>query len=185
MSASVCSLANFNPRSREGSDGAAHQQRCTHQAISIHAPAKGATRMSFSEKPYSSISIHAPAKGATTSAPKSSRKSRKINPRSREGSDRRSTSPRTSPNNFNPRSREGSDAGCRLVCRGRAGFQSTLPRRERPAYSVPRGHAASDFNPRSREGSDTATDRCHAGSSHFNPRSREGSDSKNHQDYSQ
>ena len=78
----------FNPRSREGSDNtrAKHTRK---ELISIHAPAKGATRMimcvsivvefqstlprrerrgkflSFDGCGY--ISIHAPAKGATTS----------------------------------------------------------------------------------------------------------------------
>ena len=57
-------LRNFNPRSREGSDlgktGKTYQPQ-----ISIHAPAKGATRPSIVPSSSLDISIHAPAKGAT------------------------------------------------------------------------------------------------------------------------
>ena len=82
----VVSHENFNPRSREGSDISANNYSNT-TAISIHAPAKGATtllllsfQIFFHFNPRSregsdpvwysffifrNISIHAPAKGAT------------------------------------------------------------------------------------------------------------------------
>ena len=81
-----------------------------------------------------------------------------------------------STSNFNPRSREGSDNTRPTSVKLAGIFQSTLPRRERPAYrtSVPptpkfqstlprrerrmraeEQNAFRDFNPRSREGSDT------------------------------
>ena len=55
---------NFNPRSREGSD------RCFDNlsgriAISIHAPARGATVEWYHKNRPEVISIHAPARGAT------------------------------------------------------------------------------------------------------------------------
>ena len=55
---------NFNSRSRTGSDRSA---TCTgqEQAISIHAPAQGATDLFPLVRPCPSISIHAPAQGAT------------------------------------------------------------------------------------------------------------------------
>ena len=58
-------VANFNPRSREGSD-AIDEGFADELMISIHAPAKGAT-MNDLEKALAikEISIHAPAKGAT------------------------------------------------------------------------------------------------------------------------
>ena len=56
--------AHFNPRSREGSDGIM-QEIAEDLAISIHAPAKGATLHCFLVHPAGMISIHAPAKGAT------------------------------------------------------------------------------------------------------------------------
>ncbi len=79
--------SNFNPRSREGSDDAITSgvySKLTFQstlprrerlppptslrfqnAISIHAPAKGATQLLCSDCLLTQISIHAPAKGAT------------------------------------------------------------------------------------------------------------------------
>ena len=56
---------NFNPRSREGSDGmtAGYGMQA---AISIHAPARGATNDTAETCSRQSISIHAPARGATS-----------------------------------------------------------------------------------------------------------------------
>ena len=62
---------SFNPRSREGSD-----LYCQHQyrdlAVSIHAPAKGATKYIIPVKKIPDVSIHAPAKGATAISTKNS-----------------------------------------------------------------------------------------------------------------
>ena len=55
---------------------------------------------------------------------------------------------------FNPRSREGSDLRDLARKRRSNEFQSTLPRRERPAVLDQLG-GDRHFNPRSREGSDT------------------------------
>ena len=99
---------NFNPRSREGSDMITEDSWMTGQ-ISIHAPAKGATKKVKSKKYGNYISIHAPAKGATLATKrctcelaifqstlprrerqikaKISKTSKDFNPRSREGSD--------------------------------------------------------------------------------------------------
>ena len=126
---------NFNPRSREGSDrkkslqegkkkisihapakGATkllHTLRCSHQQISIHAPAKGATKRNRLDLTDLEISIHAPAKGATLF-----------------GLDDVGLVW-----HFNPRSREGSDECGKLDLLSEIEFQSTLPRRERPHRS--------------------------------------------------
>ena len=77
------------------------------------------------------ISIHAPAKGATRPVIFLPVIKLHFNPRSREGSDR--TYPPRSP--------------------AVAGFQSTLPRRERP-HPTHTSRNPLHFNPRSREGSD-------------------------------
>ena len=120
--------------------------------ISIHAPARGATRKSAhfrktwqfqSTLPrgerlsYPSamvkalqISIHAPARGATPCRQRSALSTY-----------------------FNPRSREGSDRNARKIHR-----------------------KLRHFNPRSREGSDNMDDVSFEVFLHFNPRSREGSD---------
>ena len=122
------------------------------------------------------ISIHAPAKGATMIKLTRYFHFLNFNPRSREGSDPsasgsifeksrfQSTLPRRerrrhrrngslSSRNFNPRSREGSDISTPSVASTPATFQSTLPRRERQKR-LWLTLCESYFNPRSREGSD-------------------------------
>ena len=54
----------FNPRTREGCDIKSPNSRLV-VSISIHAPAKGATRSFWFFQHQFLISIHAPAKGAT------------------------------------------------------------------------------------------------------------------------
>ena len=97
----------FNPRSREGSDvdcGACG----IIDRVSIHAPAKGATKSADDIVKVEQVSIHAPAKGATiirismlhlqrfqSTLPRRERRKYPLslslilgfNPRSREGSD--------------------------------------------------------------------------------------------------
>ena len=146
--------------------------------ISIHAPARGATKALDALLEMETISIHAPARGATLFH----------------------ATPFQQKRDFNPRSREGSDVSAFCLGRGQNGFQSTLPRGERHAVrnknvrfvvfqsTLPRGERLSscgcsgllscisihapargatkagvtgvivraDFNPRSREGSDAA-----------------------------
>ena len=58
-------LYNFNPRSREGSDGGPCQGFPRYHHISIHAPARGATVALQPLFEWFWISIHAPARGAT------------------------------------------------------------------------------------------------------------------------
>ena len=128
--------ADFNPRSREGSDDARieiiifsvifqstlpRRERLArfgfqkpYKPISIHAPAKGATLTPADFKPSTIISIHAPAKGATLIS--SANVSAIID--------------------FNPRSREGSDATSQFKFPSLSTFQSTLPRRERRRLCV-------------------------------------------------
>ena len=57
-------MINFNPRSREGSDNIVVKIDEI-QKISIHAPARGATKYSYAKTVAQAISIHAPARGAT------------------------------------------------------------------------------------------------------------------------
>ena len=64
---------NFNPRSREGSDES-DMSFIILDLISIHAPAKGATKMIKKDKDIVKISIHAPAKGATDNKSKTENK---------------------------------------------------------------------------------------------------------------
>ena len=56
---------DFNPRSREGSDNAGILRIDKDSVISIHAPARGATKRFDCKWIRHRISIHAPARGAT------------------------------------------------------------------------------------------------------------------------
>ena len=83
-------------------------------SISIHAPAKGATRQVVDPFCYLLISIHAPAKGATLTFSLSD-KLCDFNPRSREGSDKTIFLCCHRNPYFNPRSREGSDVDLKTM----------------------------------------------------------------------
>ena len=147
-------MFHFNPRSREGSDG-----------ISAYNTTKAAA-----------ISIHAPARGATTHSIANSFLKQHFNPRSREGSDStlskiffviakfQSTLPRgerlptctrdiqTTFISIHAPAR-GATASVPPTCVGLQ-FQSTLPRGERRRSVKFLLYMMSYFNPRSREGSD-------------------------------
>jgi len=55
---------SFNPRAREGRDLRDHRNT-SDLGVSIHAPVKGATRVSRLLRARIDVSIHAPVKGAT------------------------------------------------------------------------------------------------------------------------
>ena len=84
-------------------------------AISIHAPAKGATPVTVGKPASLHISIHAPAKGATADPVPRPVHPGHFNPRSREGSDVSGDKRQIAADYFNPRSREGSDGGLTRV----------------------------------------------------------------------
>ena len=151
----------FNPRSREGSDISAAAWRYSPRAISIHAPAKGATRimlMATLTVPFQSTLPRRERRWAIDFL----HSAVYFNPRSREGSDGSQWARAERGSNFNPRSREGSDAhhDCRHG-----------------------GHCISIHAPA--KGATLVLVDSATVYQYFNPRSREGSDSKNHQDYSQ
>ncbi len=56
-------------------------------AVSIHAPAKGATKWNLGRSVGGNVSIHAPAKGATIFEAIYERVDDGFNPRTREGCD--------------------------------------------------------------------------------------------------
>ena len=126
--------------------------RCFHLSISIHAPAKGATKLSRVECHRYPISIHAPAKGATAHAATLSGTNDDFNPRPREGGDVSQFACIIISKYFNPRPREGGDlwiahkgedgdisihapakgaTTCFVIANVFALFQSTPPRRGR------------------------------------------------------
>ena len=64
MSSMVCGTG-FNSRTREGCDvdDVKHHQTSN---VSIHAPGRGATRLTFRSVSIVAVSIHAPGRGATS-----------------------------------------------------------------------------------------------------------------------
>ena len=118
--------------------------------------------METEKQTQAEISIHAPARGATRNGDRETNASGNFNPRSREGSDFYWFTIIQHMYNFNPRSREGSDAlhfvlrhmihiSIHAPARGATSlasallvaviFQSTLPRGERQLPSPNRARA--------------------------------------------
>ena len=123
-------LPNFNPRSREGSDAEISSFRVGLVDFNPRSR-EGSDAAKCTDNQQCDISIHAPAKGATRSPAAHPQTLRDFNPRSREGSDRSASYTFRASSNFNPRSREGSDPGALTDSTDQPLFQSTLPRRER------------------------------------------------------
>ena len=192
--------------------------------ISIHAPARGATRCFALEVVSRTISIHAPARGATSfpaildqtiefqsTLPRGERRmadiSRKLeshhfNPRSREGSDKRSRTKNVKSTKFQSTLPRGERLYVLLGVYDDDLFQSTLPRGERRdsvkskranygiSIHAPARGATAGFTvltdkkylfqstlPRGERPADPAGMYSHQ---YFNPRSREGSDICSH-----
>ena len=126
----------FNPRAREGRDRSARHAAHQTQRVSIHAPARGATRLPW--RPWVEPS--------------------RFNPRAREGRDRGWRWCRRRRTCFNPRAREGRDAVPVALTIKLQPFQSTRPRGARRGRrgSTP---GVSGFNPRAREGRDQPAQR--------------------------
>ena len=192
-------IQNFNPRSREGSDGAVGDG-VSDDTISIHAPARGATcdlQIKIKKSKFQStlprgerqevhslrcrqkhISIHAPARGATKWDRTYVPGYYDFNPRSREGSDDQTA---FSSLIYTVISIHAPARGATIIMLSTVGslkFQSTLPRGERLVFKVHLLFYIYHFNPRSREGSDKRFANATSQDYDFNPRSREGSDQK-------
>ena len=80
------STAYFNSRPCERGDRRVRPKQ-GHEDISIHAPARGATRLSSAESPQPTISIHAPARGATICSGKQHLRGKHFNSRPCERGD--------------------------------------------------------------------------------------------------
>ena len=114
--------------------------------VSIHAPARGATMERFLTTLWELVSIHAPARGATTSPTRRRSGKRCFNPRSRAGSDVRGDRvgppqgkfQSTLPRGERPVTRASPQRSCTV-------FQSTLPRGERQAANAPPRCQTSSF----------------------------------------
>ncbi len=114
------------------------------------------------------ISIHAPARGATTCGGlRQYSPGCYFNPRSREGSDRRNGRYRPYCPQFQSTLPRGERLPIGNLTSQLFAFQSTLPRGERPVYGRYGGRTFRDFNPRSREGSDGHYYDCSATANEF------------------
>ena len=124
------------------------------------------------------ISIHAPAWGATGARLSAAALKKYFNPRSRVGSDHDDIYTKVGEFDFNPRSRVGSDSVQWQDGNGGLIFQSTLPRGERP-WNVSKVGDAFKISIHAPAWGATATRVFRPGLTalYFNPRSRVGSDS--------
>ena len=141
----------FNPRSREGSDRGAAARR-GHAGHFNPRSREGSDAEENAQSGVQLISIHAPAKGATRSARSPTQGRADFNPRSREGSDLKiSRSPPTL--GFQSTLPRRERRRQMIMVTLTVPFQSTLPRRERRSQNQLISMRM-EFNPRSREGSD-------------------------------
>ena len=146
----------FNPRARVGRDDAAawrskvssmfqstrprgarqsHRRRwCRAAFVSIHAPARGATRDGQVRDSVHGVSIHAPAWGATT-APALERHLGVVSIHAPAWGATTSPRSRSCRRSFNPRARVGRDACITSIAFTMLSFQSTRPRGARLSTS--------------------------------------------------
>jgi len=193
----TCSISCFNPRPREGGDPSARANLAQpkefqstpprggrrehdepedgHPNVSIHAPARGATRERFLAHLRQLVSIHAPARGATT-APIYAQAVRLVSIHAPA----RGATP-------GPQHRGvGARVSIHAPARGATSslpdwsvsdsFQSTPPRGGRLEISGRGRRDAHSFNPRPREGGDGDPVVSRVRGERFNPRPREGGD---------
>ena len=122
-------------------------------AISIHAPARGATSFLTGAKKILTISIHAPARGATAYWQCAASICFDFNPRSRKGSDKILLCCHLHLKYFNPRSRKGSDDDHTMSIDVKNFISIHAPARG-ATWSAPRlPKWRHYFNPNSRKGS--------------------------------
>ena len=149
--------------------------------VSIHAPARGATRETntiqfpfylFQSTHPRGVRHHCPRPAAWDAG--------RFNPRTREGCDARHHGPvRAGRHGFNPRTREGCDPYSALMVGSTAAFQSTHPRGVR----LPSGHrqcpgrARVSIHAPARGATHRRRSRCPRWW-RFNPRTREGCDQR-------
>ncbi len=144
----------FNPRAREGRDPRCGRLRARRQQFQSTRPRGARPRRSLHVHLHDRVSIHAPARGATradsprdTSLSFQSTRPRGARPKPAPSASRLSWC-------FNPRAREGRDALSSAGSPSETSFQSTRPRGARPAAMRERSRNAWCFNPRAREGRD-------------------------------
>ena len=189
----------FNPRARVGRDSGWRHARLsavvfqstrprgarqtsmlfciTLGAVSIHAPAWGATLIEIKHRLRELVSIHAPAWGATPSPTSALRLPARFNPRARVGRDWLRIWQRTFPaGRFNPRARVGRDPQEKDLKELEARRFNPRARVGRDSLMQSNGSRIGSFNPRARVGRDAYSPASSLGALRFNPRARVGRD---------
>ena len=126
----------FNPRTREGCDLCIAKRRFPSTIFQSTHPRGVRQKYRKIYRIYKPISIHAPARGATRSERRVRRRRYHFNPRTREGCDERYKHRELGFQDFNPRTREGCDY---LIIRRKITqfiFQSTHPRGVRQSGEI-------------------------------------------------
>ena len=145
--------------------------------VSIHAPARGATRTQAAEDVHPVyVSIHAPARGATFMRASSSSCIWSFNPRAREGRDKSLGKRFLLMVRFQSTRPRGARPTSQSRLSGHDLFQSTRPRGARPSAFKPSAFAVGVSIHAPARGATTQTYRRVDGSQGFNPRAREGRD---------
>ena len=102
----------FNPRPRTGSDYEEFNFPAFNRVVSIHAPARGATKINLEPGQARGGFNPRPRTGSDFQARDTGWRERSFNPRPRTGSDRFPCEGTTKDERFNPRPRTGSDFRC-------------------------------------------------------------------------
>jgi len=170
----------FNPRTRTGCDKSSNSSpgvvlmfQSTHphgvrrgksrakaraSPVSIHAPARGATKFIYDSYACIDVSIHAPARGATKYAGLLGHQTLRFNPRTRTGCDQSTDTTGHGLKSFNPRTRTGCDEAADSPGTGTMLFQSTHPHGVRQMTWLIKTVQCMRFNPRTRTGCDGNVD---------------------------
>ena len=142
----------FNPRTHEGCDITINSDK-QWQAVSIHAPTRGATRLGMSLRFIKKFQSTHP-RGVRLRTDKTFSRKKCFNPRTHEGCDYVYAHTYLIYKSFNPRTHEGCDATEQKEERTEQKFQSTHPRGVRLFNQAIVKVTQESFNPRTHEGCD-------------------------------
>ena len=168
-------LRRFNSRAREGRDSPGSRTTSPF-AVSIHAPARGATRTRVFVKRQILFQFTRP-RGARPRSGVFRLCSGSFNSRAREGRDSASPAVFDSILRFNSRAREGRDGRRRGGAVGDWRFNSRA-REGRDGFRTRGSRCATSFNSRAREGRDACRRSWRCSIPCFNSRAREGRDAR-------
>ena len=145
--------AGFNPRARAGRDLRSSQKTTSSWCFNPRARAGRDVAMIYGTPTHDTVSIHAPARGATVTAAGALTAISGFNPRARAGRDLPLRSTLRRGRGFNPRARAGRDIIPRcLFNHGQVSIHA--PARGATADPSNGGSTRSSFNPRARAGRD-------------------------------